>query len=426
MQRCASTLRSRETLVTRGSTLSTGLMTQESAPHRMRAEVAASWERSAAAGVAVTQAEAPIALDTPDLRGQREAHPLARVLPLLDDVLGREVRDCGAVMALADAEGTLLWVSGTPEKLRQAERIGFVEGSNWDERLAGTNAPGLALATGRDAFITREEHFRSSVRSWSCAATPIHDPGTSRLLGVLDVTGGDALVVPQTMAMVRAAARLAEAELARQAPPQPAGDRATGLRLLLELLGHNEALVTVDDGRGSLTRLRLSRRHSEIVALLAAAPGGLTGDELAVLLYEEDGGTSTLRAELNRLRGLLGEELLASRPYRLTAPVTGDWLAVEAQLAAGDLRSAMKGYGGPVLPRSSAPGVVRMREQVGASLRQALLRSGAADLMSAWTRSGWGRDDYEMWMAQRAVVPASSPMRALVEGQLARLDRELA
>ena len=73
-------------------------MTEDAAPARMRAEVAASWERSAAAGVEVGQPEAPIALDTSDVRG-REAHPLARVFPLLDDVLGQEVRDCGAVMA---------------------------------------------------------------------------------------------------------------------------------------------------------------------------------------------------------------------------------------------------------------------------------------------------------------------------------------
>ena len=416
----------RSVLVTLETTMSTDLMTDADAPSPMRADVAASWERSAAAGVEVDQREAPITLDVPDLRGRREAHPLARVFPLLDDVLGREVSDCGAVMALADAEGTLLWVCGQTERLREAERIGFVEGSNWDERLAGTNAPGLALTTGRDALVTRDEHFRSAVRSWSCAATPIHDPGTSQLLGVLDVTGGDAVVVPQTMAMVRAAARLAEAELARHAPPPATPVRGAGLHVLLELLGRNEALLAVDDGRDTPTRLRLSRRHSEIVALLASAPQGLTGDELAVLLYEEDGGTSTLRAELNRLRGLLGDELLASRPYRLTAPIAGDWLAVEAQLAAGDLRSAMKGYGGPLLPRSTAPGVVQMRETLAASLRHGLLRSRAADLMSAWTRSRWGRDDYDMWVAQRAVVPASSPMRALVDGQIARLDAELA
>jgi len=394
----------------------------------MRAEVADSWQRSAAAGVCADQLEAPITVGDRDLRDLRQAHPLARVFPLLDDVLGQTVRECDAVMAISDAEGTLLWVCGTPATLRRTERIGFVEGSNWDERLAGTNAPGLALATGQPATVTRAEHFRNSVQPWSCAATPIHDPGSTELLGVLDVTGGDEIVVPQTMAMVRAAARLAEAELARdrQSPAAVGASSESGLRILLECLGRSESLLTVDDGRGRLTTLRLSPRHSEILLLLASAPRGLSGDELAVLLYEDDGASSTLRAELNRLRGLLGEELLASRPYRLVAGVTGDWLAVEGQLASGDLRAAMRTYGGPLLPRSTAPGVVRLRDSLEASLRHALLRSGRPDLMSAWTRSTWGRDDYEMWQAQRDQVAVTSPMRALVDGQIDRLDRELA
>lgn len=390
----------------------------------MRAAVAASWERSAAAGVPVDLTEPTIALDGVGLQDRREAHPLARVFPLLDDVLGQAVRDCDAVMAVGDSEGTLLWVCGSNQSLRQAERIGFVEGSNWDERFAGTNAPGLTLTTGQPSTVTRSEHFRENVRSWSCAATPIHDPVTSRLLGVLDVTGGDEIVVPQTMAMVRAAARMAEAELARVLPAQPVEHSGSGIHLILELLGHSEALLTVDDGRGSTSRLRLSRRHSEILALLAATPTGLAGDELAVLLYEDDGAPSTLRAELNRLRGPLSDDLVLSRPYRLACGVTGDWLAVEAQVAAGDVRGAMQGYGGPLLPRSNAPGVVRMRDELEATLRRAVLSSGAADLMSTWTRSAWGRDDYDMWLAQRRIIPASSPLRALVDGQIDRLDRE--
>ncbi|CAB4684460.1 unannotated protein [freshwater metagenome] len=395
----------------------------------MRAEVAESWQRSAAAGVSTDEVVAPIALSERDLRSLRQAHPLSRIFPLLDDVLGQAVRDCDAMMAISDATGTLLWVCGTPATLRQAEKIGFVEGSNWDERLAGTNAPGLALATNRSVTVTRSEHFRSSVQPWSCAATPIHDPRTSELLGVLDVTGGDQVVVPQTLAMVRAAARMAEAELARDLLSRPAPatpvSSATGLRVLLESLGRSESLATVDDGRGQVTTIRLSPRHSEILLLLASCGPGLSGDELAVLLYEDDGASSTLRAELNRLRHLLGEQMLLSRPYRLAASVTGDWLAAEAQLAAGDLRGAMQTYRGPVLPRSTAPGVVRLRESLEASMRHSLLRSREADLMSTWTRSSWGRDDYEMWVAQRAVLDPASPMTALVEGQIARLDNDL-
>jgi hypothetical protein len=109
----------------------------------------------------------------------------------------------------------------------------------------------------------------------------------------------------------------------------------------------------------------------------------------------------------------------------LAGGVTGDWLAVAAHLAAGDLYAAMQGYAGPLLPRSTAPGVTRLRRALEGTLKEAVLRSGAADLMAQWTRSAWGEDDYDMWVAQRAALAADSPMRAVVEGQISRLDLEL-
>lgn len=372
--------------------------------------------------------DAPITLPNDTLRDYREAHPLAQVFPVLDDVLGQAARDCDAIMAVSDATGQLLWVCGHPTVLRRAESIGFVEGANWDERLAGTSAPGMALTLDQPVSVIGSEHFRRSVRRWSCAATPIHDPTSGALLGVLDITGGDDIVVPQTMAMVRVAARMAEAELARHLLTHRGAEaqRATnGLSIALEALGRHESLLTIDDGRTHRSTLRLTPRHSEILLLLASAPRGLSGDELGVLMYSEDNSTSTLRAELNRLRSLLGDELLASRPYRLVAEVTADWLAVEAHLASGDVAAATQAYRGPLLPRSVAPGVVRLRTDVELSLRQAVLEHGVPDLMSSWTRSSWGADDYDMWLAQRAAVSPTSPLLPLISGQIARLDREL-
>ncbi|WP_246210091.1 GAF domain-containing protein [Nocardioides piscis] len=245
----------------------------------MRAEVADSWHLSAASGVDVDRVEAPITLEASDLRDHREAHPLSQVFPLLDDVLGQAARDCGAVMAVSDAAGQLLWVCGSPSTLRQAERIGFVEGSNWDERLAGTNAPGLALRLGQPVQVRRAEHFRHSVQQWSCAATPIHDPTSSTLLGVLDITGNDDIAVPQTMAMVRAAARMAEAELARELLTRATKpvESPAGLQVVVELLGRHEAVLIIDNGRGTRQSVRLSPRHSEILLLLASAPEGSPG-----------------------------------------------------------------------------------------------------------------------------------------------------
>ncbi len=390
--------------------------------------MAESWFRSAAAGVRVESVDPPITLPAGALRDYREAHPLAQVFPMLDDVLGQAARDSDAIMAIADSAGQLLWVCGSPSTLRQAEAMGFVEGSNWDERMAGTNAPGLALALDSSAQVIGAEHFRHAAHRWSCAAAPIHDPVTQSLLGVLDITGRADVVVPQTSALVRAAARLAESELAREGLTRMAQDDETSaghLRVHLESLGRSHSLLTIVDERGRRHRLSLSPRHSEIMLLLASAPRGLSGDELAVLLYPEDSTTSTLRAEMNRLRHLLGDELLASRPYRLSAEISADWLEVDARLATGDDAAALRRYRGPLLPASVAPGVVRLRENLDASLRQAVLSSREPDLMSTWTRSAWGADDYEMWQAQLGALGPSSPLRPLAAGQLARLDRQL-
>ena len=68
--------------------------------------------------------------------------------------------------------------------------------------------------------------------------------------------------------------------------------------------------------------------------------------------------------------------------------------------------------------------MVRLRENIEASLRQSVLDSREPDLMSTWTRSAWGADDYDMWRAQLDALGPASPLRPLAAGQLARLDRE--
>jgi hypothetical protein len=89
-------------------------------------------------------------------------------------------------------------------------------------------------------------------------------------------------------------------------------------KLALRALGHGRALVELD-GQG----FELSPRHSEIVALLAAHPQGLSSRELARELYGPGGKRGTVRAEMSRLRAQLGP-VLARNPYRLDADVSAD------------------------------------------------------------------------------------------------------
>jgi len=405
-------------------------------PDHVRSLVAESWVRSAAAGVDADAESVPVPYGSRDVSAYRAQHRLARVFPLLHDVLGRVAEDCECVMAIGDAAGQLLWVCGQPGVLRRVESIHFVEGAMWDEGHAGTNAPGTALRLDQAVQIRAAEHFVRPVRLWSCTAAPIHDPETGAILGIVDVTGGEDVASPQTLGMVRAAARMAEAELARitavegrprglstfGAVPGGVSSRPSAAVLRIRALGRLDAEVRLPG-----QALRLSPRHSEIITVLADEPAGLTGEQLAIEVYPDDNAapTSTVRAELTRLRSLLGAHVLDSRPYRLIVDVESDVQDVRSLLAAGRVRDAARHYVGPLLPQSNAPGVVERRDRLQAELRAAVLAAGLPELMVAWTRSRWGADDIAMWRRQAVALPQSSPLRALAAAEADRLESSL-
>lgn len=378
----------------------------------VRDVVQQSWQRSQAAGVAVDA-------DTPVLAGSSlvEARETARVAPALaaiEEVLGGAAADCDAVLAVFDPAGRLIWSIGSAGARRRAERIGFVDGSLWDERVAGTNAPGTALAIRQPVQVRGDEHYREAVKGFGCVAAPILDP-TGALAGVLDLTGRPTIAGPQTMAAVLATARLAQTMLAPGEPPRATSAAASALTLTA--LGRDRAILQIQcPGARPRPAIELSPRHSEIMVLLTEYPDGLTGDELAVRLYSGDIATSTLRAELNRLKSILGE-VLSSRPYRVDADVRADWQ---------DVFGAPGSYRGPLLPRSVAPGIEELRDRVHYAARQRVLDSGNVDLLADWTAVPGMVDDYEAWQAMLAAAADGSVRHTLARSQLARLDADLA
>jgi hypothetical protein len=376
----------------------------------IRSVVVDSWRRSAAAVSA--DSTAPIDLSDGELEAYRAAHPLARVLPIFRDLLGGLADDGDHLIAVCDAHGRLLWVEGTAPMLRGAESMNFVPGARWDEAHAGTNAPGTALAVDHPLQIFATEHFSRPVQRWTCAAAPIHDPVTGRLLGAIDVTGGDHLANPHSLALVRATALAAEAYLGSQ--QKPSGRTAT-----LTVLGRDEALLSIAG-----KRIRLGHRHSELLVLLARHPEGRTGDQLGFDLYADDLNPVTVRAELSRLRRILGAEVLHSRPYRLLIDVEADFMTVTGLLEAARVADALAAYAGPVLPSSDAPGVVRLRRVVENELRTAVLSSGDTRLVQSWVHSPWGTDDLEIWERYAALLPIGSPARSLVTQRARQLASE--
>ncbi|WP_185996305.1 sigma-54-dependent transcriptional regulator family protein [Nocardioides campestrisoli] len=320
----------------------------------VRPEIRGSWSRSV--GVPTDLLAAPLA-DEQETRDLWRSSALRVAVSRVERDLRRTAEDGDLVLAVADPSARILWTHGGRVMRSRAEGIHFVPGGRWDEQSVGTNA--LALATHRTtpAMVFGAEHYAPIVHGWVCWAAPIREPGTGRILGVVDLSTTWDRTHPIGLATAGLLARLVEDALPRT--------RATGLGL--RLLGTAEARLD-----GGL--LPLPRRQSEILALLALHPEGLSLGRLHTLLYGDQPVTSsTLKAEVSHLRAAVQGQL-ASRPYRLSLPVHTDVDDVLAALRAGDVRAAVSAYGGDLMPGTDAPGLVETGTYLAVSLREALLR----------------------------------------------------
>ena len=469
------------------------LFLDEGALAAVRDPIAASWQRSHAAGVDPSgQQLAPVVADEDESSARWAMHPLGRVAPLIRDSLQSVVRESGHVVVVSDADGMLLWIDGDARvRLDAADSMNFVEGALWSEGGAGTNAIGTALAADHPVQVFAAEHFTEVVQRWTCSAAPIHDPDDGRLLGIIDLTGLIRSAHPHSLAVAMTTAQAVESHLrfalherdarlrARHAErvTEGGGRRAlvtptgrllaqhperwlpverlslppgggelllpSGGRAFAERIGHEEAFIVrgADEQRTVARRavlrlkllgsdraiakldgrpIQLSRRYSEILALLAAHPAGMTSEELAAELYGDDGHPSTVRVEVWRLRKQLGEGL-ATEPYRLTAHVETDVGRIRGLLDRGDVRAAAEGYEAPLLPHSDAPGVVREREALDAWVRQAVMTSEDDDALWAWVQSASGRDDLAAWKRLLARLEFRDPRRSLAAAQVRAL-----
>ncbi|HEX2360429.1 MAG TPA: GAF domain-containing protein [Solirubrobacterales bacterium] len=148
---------------------------------------------------------------------------------------------------------------------------------------------------------------------------------------------------------------LAPAPHRRRSRPRP--------KLRLEALGRRRAQLTLNGERTKLTP-----RHSEIMLLLALHPDGFSGSELGRELYGPGCNPITVRAEMSRLRRLLGS-LLATGPYRLEAELHSDFGEVERLLARGQVAAALDRYRGPLLTSSAVPAIVAARRRLAEAVR---------------------------------------------------------
>jgi hypothetical protein len=168
----------------------------------------------------------------------------------------------------------------------------------------------------------------------------------------------------------------------------------------------------------------LTLRLAEILTMLAVHPEGLTGEQLAHLVYGDTGNQTTVRGEIRRLRALIGADLLRTRPYRLVPTVIGDLASVRSALRAGRADAALAACPGSLLPRSDAPAIRELRDELVAGLRCAVLAARDLDLLHAFTVHPLGRNDPEAHDEIVRSLPPGDPRRGRVVARRSRLQAD--
>ncbi|MEM8745471.1 MAG: transcriptional regulator [Actinomycetota bacterium] len=370
----------------------------------LRSEIRASWDRCrtspACDGTSdVTTIDDPTTLsDT----------PLAPAAELIDE-LGQVADSEGYVAAVTDEFGRIVWSEGSADMRRAADEAGFLPGTLWSEAAAGTNAPGLALATGRPATVFAGEHWSEPVHDWVCYAAPVHD-SSGRVVGSLDLSSTWARASELAGTTVRSLARLVEARLADR-PLATTDDRVGGLQV--ELLGWPR--VTLDGHE-----VHLSLRQIEILAVLVLM-GPCTLDQLHAQVYgDAPVSASTLKAEVSHLRKNLGG-VIGSRPYSVDVDVVSDVGRLHSSLDDGSIATAAQQYGGQLLPESESPFVTDQRHHLDVLLRTRLLQSGTPSDLLRFARVH--PYDVEIVEAARRRTAPDSAVAAEVAAALDRLSR---
>ncbi len=204
-----------------------------------------------------------------------------------------------------------------------------------------------------------------------------------------------------------------------------AAERAVILNKIADRIEENLESIAVAESwdNGKPVRETL---NADILVLLSRHPEGLSADHLAMLLDDKDLDVVTIRAEMSRLRRVIGAEYIDSRPYRLLSPIASDVGDVFDALHAADVDRALTRYTGELLPQSVSPGIARLRTELSASVRGAVLSSGNLALLRRWLDLPEGRDDRDCWRVLYNHAAPGSVMRAQARGHLAGLDLDLA
>lgn len=201
-----------------------------------------SWLRCVQSGL---QAHAAVSFNQVSEQHKRQTNEINQRLvsaakPTLEG-LGRAIVNTRYFAILTNAQGVVIDASGAIDRSDPRAHLITRIGTDLSERSIGTTAIGTALAELQPVWLHRGEHFFEATSVYSCAGAPLFGPDGS-CVGMLDVTGIDALERPELKHLVRqSACKIENALLTAQPhalllrlnwPGTPLGSDADGILCL--------------------------------------------------------------------------------------------------------------------------------------------------------------------------------------------------
>ena len=202
-----------------------------------------SWRRCLANGKRPEQAISFDVVAPQVLRRTEEGnHALLEAARPTLEKLGRAIASTRYFAILTNADGVVVDVSGPID--RGDRRAGVITriGVDLSERSVGTTAIGAALSELQPVWLHRGEHFFNANSAYSCAGVPLFGPD-GRCVGMLDVTGIDAVERPELKHLLMQSARMIENALM----PRKANDLLVRLNWSSQSLGEDaDGLLCID------------------------------------------------------------------------------------------------------------------------------------------------------------------------------------
>jgi transcriptional regulator of acetoin/glycerol metabolism len=174
----------------------------------LRDEIALSWDRCRVAGLQPDHFDVPY---TGEVDGEGS---LARAARGVIDRLAAHLSGETLSIILTDAQGRVLDRRAEDRSLlRSLDRISLAPGFSYSEPVAGTNAIGMALRDERSVVVLGGEHYAEVLQPMACYATPVRNPLTQQIEGVLDLTCSRTQANGLALALVMQAGREIESNL---------------------------------------------------------------------------------------------------------------------------------------------------------------------------------------------------------------------